>query len=136
MKNIVLISFLILMFNAVSQPTVGVLKYDSNAFQGYNLIAQLNQDTTYLIDNCGEIVNYWSSTYPTANKSFLDSNGYLWRAGKSVSSNNIGAGGVGGIIEKFDWNANIVWSYLIDDSLQRQHHDFLLMPNGNILYIS
>lgn len=41
--------------------------------------------------------------------------------------------GTGGVIERIDWDGNVVWHYIISDTLQVQSHDICYLPNGNIL---
>ena len=45
------------------------------------------------------------------------------------------AGGTGGRIEKLDWDGNVVWSYELSTPTACQHHDFELLPGGNILLV-
>jgi Arylsulfotransferase (ASST)/Secretion system C-terminal sorting domain len=52
-----------------------------------------------------------------------------------VIGNPIWYGGGGAIVEIRDWNNNLEWSYEVNDSLRRLHHDISVMPNGNILMI-
>ena len=42
----------------------------------------------------------------------------------------------GGVIEKVDWEGNLVWSYQYSDNNVCQHHDIEPLPNGNVLVIS
>src|SRR6185436_17778782 len=53
-----------------------------------------------------------------------------------TGNNSFQGGGTGGILEKFDWNSNLLWSYLISDNTQCQHHDAIQLPNGNVIAIS
>ena len=45
-------------------------------------------------------------------------------------------GGAGGVIQEVDWEGNVVWEFDYSDANHRQHHDFHLMPNGNILLLA
>ena len=45
-------------------------------------------------------------------------------------------GGIGGGLEKIDWNGNVVWSYLYNSESYHQHHDIEPLPNGNILILA
>ena len=57
------------------------------------------------------------------------------RSGKTPTT-SFSVGGQGGVIEKFDWDGNLLWQYFYSDSLQSLHHDIEVMPNGNILAIA
>ncbi len=126
---------IIISISAISQ-TVGTIDLDFDQVQeGYTLFSPLNSFETYLINNCGEIVNQWVSTHTPGNEVFLDEEGRLWRAGKANVSDGIGAGGRGGVIEVFDWNGGLIWSMTRCNSLECMHHDFKRLENGNLLIL-
>lgn len=107
-----------------------------NSLNGYTLLAPISSTETYLLDNCGRIVNVWnSSTYNPGAAVSLLSDGTLLRSCKLLTGNII-AGGSGGRLERYDWNDSLIWSYNIDSPSERQHHDFVHMPNGNILILA
>ena len=59
------------------------------------------------------------------------------RAGRADdSTSNLTLGGIGGIIELFDWEDNLIWSYVYSTDNFRQHHDVYPLPNGNILVLA
>lgn len=123
-----------------SQQTVGLISYDKDkAFDGYNLIFPHNQPDVYLFNNCGEIVHVWrdSSVWRPGNTAYITEQGKLIKTkrSKNVVGNPIWFGGGGAIVEIRDWDNNLEWSFEINDSLQRLHHDIAPMPNGNILMI-
>ena len=61
----------------------------------------------------------------------------MLRAGRSLTdSSNVNLPGGGGIVELYDWEGNLIWSWFDDDQNSRQHHDVFPMPNGNILVLS
>jgi hypothetical protein len=98
------------------------------------LFAPLTSKTTYLIDDCGRVVNTWLSEYNPGNTAYLLPNGDLFRTTRLPNSIITGGGGGGGL-EIFDWNSNKRWSYSINSETERQHHDGVVLPNGNILTI-
>lgn len=122
-----------------AQNTVGTLIYDgSQAMDGYNLTFPHRQHNTYLLDNCGRIVNWWGDTINNpGNSVILMNNGDIIRAcGRGAASNSlIHAGGGGELVERRDWDNNLLWQYTINDSTERMHHDIAVKPNGNILAI-
>ena len=113
-------------------PTVGVLTQTEGAYDGYTLLPVTASSNTYLINNCGEEVNTWTSQYKAGMMAYLLPDGSLIRAGRT-NNPNFGAGGAGGIVETFDWEGNLTWSYLISSPTQCQHHDISVLPNGNVL---
>lgn len=63
---------------------------------------------TYLINNCGEVINQWTSTVAPGNAVYLLENGNLLRAGR-IPNADVNFGGVGGKVELFDWDGNLLW---------------------------
>jgi hypothetical protein len=47
-----------------------------------------------------------------------------------------GAGpGVGGRVQEFTWEGELVWDFRLANSKQLPHHDITSLPNGNVLMI-
>ncbi|MEO9853866.1 MAG: aryl-sulfate sulfotransferase [Reichenbachiella sp.] len=121
---------------AVAQErTVGIMLNGEETFNGYTLFSPHGNTSIYLINNCGEKVHEWYSTYFPGVSVYLTEDGSLYRAGKT-SGTDLTAGGAGGIVEKFDWDGNLVWQYEYSTSQYRQHHDFQVLPNGNVLLLA
>ncbi len=123
-----------------AQNTVGVLSLDeTSASQGYNLIYPAPQSNAYLIDNCGRVVNVWtdSSNFRPGNAAYLLDDGNLFKTKRdaAVAGDSIWAGGGGETVELRDWDNNLLWSMTINDTLERMHHDAIVMPNGNVMMI-
>jgi len=126
-----------------SQPTIGTLFLDEDLVDtdSYTLFYPNNQTEVFLIDNCGGLIHSWQlpeNSFPGA-KAVLDSLGNLYVAMSNpdfVDTPTFGAGGAGGVMEKYNWDGELQWRHTIVDSLRRQHHDFEIMPNGNILALS
>ncbi|WP_422105744.1 aryl-sulfate sulfotransferase [Winogradskyella sp.] len=134
MKNLLFI-FLCVPYVILSQNTVGTISITEDAFEGYTLFT--SNTKTFLINNCGEVVNEWNSALLPGNAVYLLPNGNLLRAGKSDNSTSaLNLGGIGGIIELYDWDDNLLWSYTYSTDSFRQHHDVYPLPNGNILVLA
>ncbi len=122
--------------DAFGQKTLGLTKYTEGAtMPGYILFAPMHSKTTYLIDRCGKKVNQWKSDYLPGYSAYLLPDGGLLRTGV-IGDSFFRFSGKGGILEKFDWEGNRVWSYRISNDSLGQHHDICPMPNGNILVIA
>ncbi|MDD3738768.1 MAG: aryl-sulfate sulfotransferase [Lentimicrobiaceae bacterium] len=123
------------MQKAMSQEqTVGIFLNTPDAFNGYTLFSPQLNTTTYLIDNCGEVVNKWESDRTPGRMAFLTPDGNLVRA--KATDNTVFKNGIaGGAIEIFNWEGERIWEYFISDDFQCQHHDIEYLPNGNILAI-
>ncbi len=110
---------------------------NGGVFDGYILMASLQSFTTYLIDTDESVVHTWTSSYRPGNSAYLLEDGTLLRTGSLVNGNRfIGTGGIGGIVEKLDWNGNVDWSYSLATDDSCLHHDVEFLPNGNILIIA
>lgn len=137
MKQKITLTISLIIFSiSIQAQTVGLFKNDSTSFNGYTLIAPLGSNQTYLIDNCGFIVNEWSnSSYSPGASTYLLEDGSLLKTG-NIQDTTLAAGGSGGILERFDWDDNLIWNYTLSDANQRLHHDIAVMPNGNILALA
>lgn len=115
--------------------TVGLKKYTNQTYEGYTILAPMAHNVTYLLDNCGRKVHSWNSAYhPGASVNFLP-DGRLLRTNK-LGNPKFNLGGTGGGVELLDWNSNVLWSYAFSDDAHCQHHDALMLPNGNIILIA
>ncbi|MES2593443.1 MAG: aryl-sulfate sulfotransferase [Bacteroidota bacterium] len=133
--SLLLIGFVLFSITCFSQ-TVGLIQHDAQSLDdGYVLFAPTGSTTTYLIDKCGRQVKTWPGAYKPGQSVYLLPDGILLRP---ANANNVtfNAGGKGGVIEKMDWNGNVIWTYTISDSLKCQHHDVKALPNGNVLVIA
>jgi hypothetical protein len=126
--------FLTISLKVMSQNTVGTLINTPNSFNGYTLFSPINGFSTYLIDNCGRLVHNWNSIYPPGLASYLQEDGSLIRAGRVLNS-NMSMGGLGGVLEKIDWDGTLRWRYNCSGPDSTAHHDFKVLPNGNILML-
>lgn len=134
-KGILLIAFILISALSQSQ-TIGLTQHDSGSMDdGYVLFAPNTSTTTYLIDKCGKQIKTWPSNYRTGQSVYLLPDGTLLRTG-NVNNSTFTAGGTGGIVQKIDWNGNVIWSYTVSDAIKCQHHDVKQLPNGNILIIA
>lgn len=131
----ILIMALIGSASCMAQTTVGLLEYERGHQEGYVLLAARAHPMTYLIDKCGRAVHSWNTTYKPGQTMYLLPSGSLLRTGNVVSAAFNKEPGCGGIIERYDWDSKVEWSYSLSDATQCQHHDVVPMPNGNILAI-
>lgn len=141
MKYISLLLFLSIIVVSIGQNTVGLLSYDiSQTYQGFTLIFPHNQPNVFLINNCGEIVHTWEDdeNFRPGNTAYLRADGSIVKTKRDaiVAGDAIWAGGGGAIVEIRSWENDLVWSFEMNDSTQRLHHDIEPLPNGNILMVA
>jgi len=115
-----------------AQQTVGLFQNSPAAYNGYTLFS--NNETTYLIDNCGDVVHTWQSNYFPGNSLYLLENGNLLRTARIQGE--FSGGGIGGRIELFSWEGNLLWTYEHASFDYHHHHDIEPLPNGNFLLVA
>lgn len=138
MKNyllLIVLSIFIFFSQVHAQQTVGLFLNSENSYNGYTLFAPQGHETTYLIDNCGLVVKTWESDYAPGSVVYLLENGSLLRTAR-VSSPIFNGGGIGGRIEMFNWDGDLIWVLDYASDEYHQHHDIEYLPNGNILVLA
>ncbi len=132
----IIISILFFLLSIISThaqpPTIGLILNSPEAVNGYTLFS--SNQKTYLIDNCGFVINQWNSDFLPGISGYLLDDGSLIRAGQIQNPVNL-INGRGGIIEKYDWEGNLLWNYTMADTFYHQHHDIAVMPNENVLLL-
>jgi hypothetical protein len=127
--------FLLICSNAHNQ-TLGTVYFDySQTFDGFLLYSPSGNTDSYLIDNCGRKVNEWNGVLTNGTSSYLDTNGNLIKTINDGNNQTIDGGGAFDRIVKQDWNGNIQWNYSYGDADSRPHHDFIPLPNGNVIIL-
>jgi hypothetical protein len=116
------------------QITLGTLAIEPGANQDYVLFSPNGSETTYLIDKCGRQIHQWETEGRPGLMAYFMDNGDLIRTRNHQTGQFLG-GGIGGILERFDWEGNLQWTDTLATFSHHQHHDIAVMPNGNILAI-
>ena len=122
-------------WNMVAQNTVGTTFIAESAESGYCLFSPNGSQTTHLIDRCGQVIQSWHSEGRPGLSAYLLDNGDLLRTRKHLTGQFVG-GGIGGMIERFSWEGNLIWSDTLASDSLHFHHDIAPMPNGHILAIA
>ena len=104
--------------------TVGLLLNEPEAMPGYALIPGRFNNNVHLIDHLGRIVHSWQFENRVSHAKLLENGNLLaeiWTQHGVLK------------IAEFNLGGNIVWEYTHPERL---HHDFLKMPNGNVLMLA
>ena len=109
----------------------------SEPFNGLTLISKetAGPDSpalTQLIDNDGNIINEWVHDTELSAIAYISPDSILFISCKIDNPNGPNRNGR---FKKINWEGEIIWDYIIPDSICRPHHDIEVMPNGNILAI-
>ena len=116
--------------------TVGLMLNTSGASPGYMLMSPMHSTYTYLVNNAGQYVRRWKSTGEPGRSSYLLENGHMIRASSVTTGGPSTGGGEGGRIEEYDWDGNLVWSFDYVSPNYIAHHDFKVLPSGNVLILA
>jgi hypothetical protein len=116
--------------------TAAVLSTGSaQVFDGLAIYNPVYSRTVSLIDTTGQLVNSWNCTTTPGYTVYLMPDSTIWRPG-AYSGASMRGGVYGGLIEQYDWNGDIVRSFLWSDQDHQQHHDIHPMENGNMLMLA
>ena len=99
--------------------TVGLVASEPGAAVGYTLFTGLWHSDAFLLDPLGRVVHTWHADVALDNPKLLDDGGLLATSRQ-------------GSVLEFDARGNVVWQY----RLPQIHHDYLKMPNGNVMVLS
>jgi hypothetical protein len=119
------------------QNTVGTILNTTASDAGYTLISPFTNaqpNYTYLINNCGEVVNSWTTSFTGQGSDYLMEDGTLYRGAYNDQSSLLYFGN-NGRLEHLDWDGNLIWEFDYSGANFGFHHDFTVMPNGNILLL-
>lgn len=104
-------------------------------YPGYTLFGQFNSRNTYLMNLNNSIIKTWTHSKTGGYTAYLLKDGSVIRTSVS-SGSSINGGGAQGVLQRYDWNGNLIWEYTYSSNSYRQHHDIEPMPNGNVLIIA
>jgi len=121
---------------AAATRTVGLMLNTSGASPGYMLMSPMHSTYTYLVNNAGQYVRRWKSTGEPGRSSYLLENGHMIRASSVTTGGPSTGGGEGGRIEEYDWEGNLVWEFDYVSPNYIAHHDFKVLPSGNVLILA
>jgi hypothetical protein len=134
-KHLYFLVFTLLSLLSFGQ-TVGTIEFNVDASDGYVIMNPLGFDTTYLLDNCGRIMNKWPSIELNGMFAEITPDGTLLKSAVDPSNTAFSSGGASGLLQEYNWNGDLIWQHSISSSLERAHHDLERLPNGNILVVA
>jgi len=113
----------------------GLLLNSENADPGYIMFSVTNSASTYLIDRDGKVVHEWKGNYGVMG-AYIQDDGSLVQNVHDPDFPVFAGGGETGRIQKIRWDSKILWDFEYANEKYHAHHDFAVMPNGNILAIA
>jgi hypothetical protein len=119
--------------NTLKRRGVGLRAFDGDrASPGFTLYAPLfvESRTVYLIDLQGNVAHSWNLPYSPGLFGYLTERGTLYYNGRHPEENFLSRFPFkGGVALEADWHGKVLWEV----SNPRQHHDGVLLRNGNVL---
>ncbi len=119
-----------------TRPSGSLLGSADRVDDGCVLFSPLLSNTTYLVDRGGRVVHKWESDFAPGASVYLLENGHLLRCAREPDIRRFHGGGLGGRLQEFDWDGNIVWDWVVASGELMPHHDITPLPNGNLLLIA
>jgi hypothetical protein len=118
-----------------AQNTVGTIQMSSGLPEGYVLFQPNASHQIYIIDRCGRVIRQWENLGKPGQSVYFMPNGDVLGT-QVVQTGNFIAGGIGGKLNRFNWEGELVWTDSIANDSLHLHHDIAPLPNGNILAIA
>jgi hypothetical protein len=111
------------------------LTINSNGLsEGYVMFRVPNSASVYLINRKGEVVHEWKGNYGVMG-AYLTNDGSLVQNVYDLDFPVFAGGGETGRLQKITWDSKILWDFEYANEKEHAHHDFTVMPNGNVLAI-
>ncbi|CAN5370862.1 hypothetical protein BH23BAC1_BH23BAC1_31700 [soil metagenome] len=103
--------------------------------EGYIMFAVPNSASVYLVNRKGEVVHEWKGNYGVMG-AYLQDDGSLVQNAYDVDFPVFAGGGESGRLQKISWESKVLWDFEYANEKYHAHHDFAVMPNGNVLAIA
>jgi hypothetical protein len=102
---------------------------------GYVMFRVPNSASVYLINRKGEVVHEWKGNYGVMG-AYLCDDGSLVQNAYDLDFPVFAGGGESGRLQKISWDNKLQWDFDYANEQSHAHHDFAVMPNGNVLAIA
>lgn len=123
------------MFSILCTLPLSLLLAQSTPQEGVTLFSPMFSTESHLLDEQQNVVHSWQDTATPGLSAVLLPNGNLLRSYALPGPGSSRIGGVGGGIHELDWNSQVLWDFQLASPTEQLHHDFQVLPNGNILLL-
>ncbi len=113
----------------------GLTQTSANLSPGYILFSPGNSASFYLMDRQGQIVHEWKGNYGVMG-GYLTNDGSIFQNAYDPDFPVFAGGGETGRLQQISWDSKMLWDFEYANEEHHAHHDFAVMPNGNILAIA
>jgi hypothetical protein len=101
---------------------------------GQILFTPMTSSVTYLVDRNKIVDHTWPSSYFPGEAVYWLGDGTILRTIRVGIGP--GGGGVGGGVQKVQWDGTVTWDFRYNTNGYLSHHDIEPLPNGNVLMIA
>lgn len=109
------------------KPTVGLILNEPDSAKGYALFSAIDYPHVYLVDDLGRMAHIWTLEEENCFLPKLAENGNLI----CIMNERSHPGGRASKLAEISHSGDTVWEYTFPSI----HHDFIKLPNGNILLL-
>ena len=113
----------------------GLIINSPEATPGYILFHPALSTSAWLMNLDGEIVHEWKGELNPLS-SYLQDDGRIFRLERDPDFPVFDGGGQSGVLREYTWDGDLLWNFEYATEEYLSHHDFELLPNGNILSIA
>ena len=113
----------------------GVVHSEIDTTDGYILFPESQSRNVYLINRNGKVVHKWRAYFEVLGGYLLEDGSLIVNASDPDKPRFFGGGATGRIL-RYDWDGKLLWNYEMASWDELHHHDFEVLPNGNILAIA
>ncbi|MBI5432792.1 MAG: aryl-sulfate sulfotransferase [Planctomycetes bacterium] len=117
------------------EPKRGVVVREAGASEGYTLFSPLRSTKVFLVARDGAVAHQWETGVPTGAHAELQADGSILRTARDEDNPRFSGGGLGGKLQRYAWDGDLAWEFVLSDDQRVMHHDFEVLPNGNVLAI-
>jgi hypothetical protein len=108
---------------------------NSKVAPGYTLIEPFTEKSSFIINNDREVVATLVNRHAPMYSEILP-NGHRIVESNRHAKKFKAAGGYTGCLEEYDENGTLLWQLNLSSADYVAHHDFVVLPNGNILTLT
>lgn len=131
---LIIIVFSLLTARATTQQTIGLFLDTDESYDGFTLFPT-SSDEVFLINNCGQLIRKWQVGNIGFGPAMILENGDLLKAVRAENPQFF-AGGGQGVMERYNWDNELLWRLEYHDNFKLFHHDMCVLPNGNIIFLA
>ena len=128
--------FLKAIFEPIPELSENVILYTPKKMDE-NLVFMIENGgrAAYLVDKTGTKIRQWSFDLNLGNDLELLPDGGVMGLFKPETLPPFNFGGYGGVLRRYDNAYNLVWEYALHTEDELLHHDFSILPNGNVIVL-